>query len=295
MGELQRQLDEARAMLDAKDQHLAELAEERQAMADELSVLKGMGGAGVAAGAAAAELAGASGAGPAVKAPVGSSLAPACGLVQLLVSLAVGCVGSTAVRAGPRQALTLHPLCSPTHAACLPVPPASLAGAALDLSGAAGGDEKAMKAIEQRISAVLAEKSAMESKLARLEAAHRQEMEAFRAVSGVGGACGRAWGGTGVEAACGGSMWESVGPAAACSSKCTGRGARWASHGWWWGKVAAATLGVGVTLWPAASLSPTVPCPALALPAGRRRGCGRRRGGGAGGCAREGGQDQRAD
>ncbi|EFN56078.1 hypothetical protein CHLNCDRAFT_145586 [Chlorella variabilis] len=118
VGELQRQLDEARAMLDAKDQHLAELAEERQAMADELSVLKGMGGAGVAAGAAAAEL------------------------------------------------------------------------AALDLSGAAGGDEKAMKAIEQRISAVLAEKSAMESKLARLEAAHRQEMEAFRAAGGAAAAGG---------------------------------------------------------------------------------------------------------
>lgn len=60
VGELQRQLDEARAALAEKDAHLASLAEERQALSDELNVLKGMGGmgAGAAAGAAAAELAG---------------------------------------------------------------------------------------------------------------------------------------------------------------------------------------------------------------------------------------------
>lgn len=58
MGELQRQLDEARAALEAKDEQLSGLQEERQALADELAVLKGMGGgSGVAAGAAAAELA----------------------------------------------------------------------------------------------------------------------------------------------------------------------------------------------------------------------------------------------
>ena len=61
VGELQRQLDEARAALEEKDQQLAALAEERQAAADELSMLKGMGGGsggGAAmAGLAAAELA----------------------------------------------------------------------------------------------------------------------------------------------------------------------------------------------------------------------------------------------
>lgn len=60
MGELQRQLDEARAALEEKDAYLSQLAEERQALADELGVLKGMGGGagGMVAGAAAAELAG---------------------------------------------------------------------------------------------------------------------------------------------------------------------------------------------------------------------------------------------
>ncbi len=61
MGELQRQLDEARAALAEKDATLSQLSEERQALSDELSVLKGMGGVavGAGAGAAAAELAGA--------------------------------------------------------------------------------------------------------------------------------------------------------------------------------------------------------------------------------------------
>jgi chorismate mutase len=108
VGELQRQLDEARAALEAKDQQLGELLEQRQAMADELAVLKGMGGGGITGSAAAAEL------------------------------------------------------------------------AALDLSG---GDEKAMKAIEQRIGAVLAEKAAMEAKVARMESQHKQELDALKVVS----------------------------------------------------------------------------------------------------------------
>ena len=65
VGELQRQLDEARSLLEEKEAMLAGLQEERQALSDELSVLKGMGGggggdgsaAGMSAGLAAAELA----------------------------------------------------------------------------------------------------------------------------------------------------------------------------------------------------------------------------------------------
>jgi hypothetical protein len=114
VGELQRQLDEARAALEAKDAQLSGLHEERQALADELALLKGMGGgSGVAAGAAAAEL------------------------------------------------------------------------AALNLSG---GDEASMKAIEQRISAVLAEKAAMEQKLARMEANYKAEIEALKAGGATAGA-----------------------------------------------------------------------------------------------------------
>ena len=41
-----------------------------------------------------------------------------------------------------------------------------------------------MKAIEQRIGAVLAEKAAMEQKLARMEASYKAEIEALKAVSG---------------------------------------------------------------------------------------------------------------
>lgn len=55
--------------------------------------------------------------------------------------------------------------------------------AALDLSG---GDEKAMRAIEQRISAVLAEKSALESKLARVEENYKSEIEGLKAVRLLG-------------------------------------------------------------------------------------------------------------
>ena len=65
VGELQRQLDEARSLLEEQETMLAGLQEERQALSDELSVLKGMGGggggdgsaAGMSAGLAAAELA----------------------------------------------------------------------------------------------------------------------------------------------------------------------------------------------------------------------------------------------
>ena len=57
MGELQRQLDEARASLQDREAQLVQLTEERQALADELGVLKGMGGGSVG-GNAAAELAG---------------------------------------------------------------------------------------------------------------------------------------------------------------------------------------------------------------------------------------------
>ncbi|KAL4451514.1 hypothetical protein ABPG75_007176 [Micractinium tetrahymenae] len=112
VGELQRQLDEARAALAEKDASLAQLSEERQALADELNVLKGMGGvaAGAAAGAAAAEL------------------------------------------------------------------------AALDLSG---GDSEAMKKVEARINAVLAEKAALESKLARMEASYKSEIDALKEGSSV--------------------------------------------------------------------------------------------------------------
>ncbi|KAI3437601.1 hypothetical protein D9Q98_000054 [Chlorella vulgaris] len=120
VGELQRQLDEARAALEAKEQQLAELSEERQVMADELSMLKGMGGGGGGgaggAGSAAAEL------------------------------------------------------------------------AALNLSG---GDAAAMKAVEQRINAVLAEKAAAEAKLARVEAAHAEQMSSIKAAGG-GAAVGAA-------------------------------------------------------------------------------------------------------
>lgn len=114
VGEMQRQLDEARAALEQSDARLADLAEERQALSDELAVLKGMGGstaAGALAGSAAAEL------------------------------------------------------------------------AALNLGG--GGADT--KAIEQRISAVLAEKGALEAKLARMEASYKQEVEALKAVSSAQG------------------------------------------------------------------------------------------------------------
>ncbi|KAL4428851.1 hypothetical protein ABPG77_005289 [Micractinium sp. CCAP 211/92] len=107
VGELQRQLDEARAALAEKDATLSQLSEERQALSDELNVLKGMGGVavGAGAGAAAAEL------------------------------------------------------------------------AALDLSG---GDPETMKKVEARINAVLAEKAALESKLARMEASYKGEIDALK-------------------------------------------------------------------------------------------------------------------
>jgi hypothetical protein len=119
VGELQRQLDEARAALEAKEQQLAELSEERQVMADELSMLKGMGGGGGGGGA--------------------------------------GGAGSAAAEL-----------------------------AALNLSG---GDAAAMKAVEQRINAVLAEKAAAEAKLARVEAAHAEQMSSIKAVRGSTAVC----------------------------------------------------------------------------------------------------------
>ena len=48
VAELQRQLDEARAALEAKDKQIAELQEDRAEMSDELGVLKGTGAAGAA-------------------------------------------------------------------------------------------------------------------------------------------------------------------------------------------------------------------------------------------------------
>lgn len=42
-----------------------------------------------------------------------------------------------------------------------------------------------MKAVEQRISAVLAEKAALESKLARMEASYKSEIEGLKSVSAV--------------------------------------------------------------------------------------------------------------
>ncbi|PSC75171.1 kinesin-like calmodulin-binding isoform X1 [Micractinium conductrix] len=105
VGELQRQLDEARASLQDREAQLVQLTEERQALADELGVLKGMGGGSVG-GNAAAEL------------------------------------------------------------------------AALNISGS---DSESMKKIEARINAVLAEKSAIESKLQRMEASYKAEIEALKA------------------------------------------------------------------------------------------------------------------
>lgn len=119
VGELQRQLDEARAALEAKEGQLSALTEEKQALSDELNVLRGMGGiaAGAGAGAAAAGL------------------------------------------------------------------------AALDLSG---GDAEAMKQVEARINAVLAEKAAMESKLTRMEAQYKSEIESLKGGAAMGAAAASA-------------------------------------------------------------------------------------------------------
>jgi len=68
-----------------------------------------------------------------------------------------------------------RPGCLP---ACLP--------AALNLSG---GDPEAMKKVETRINAVLAEKAALEQKLARMEASYKGEIDSLKVGRGavVGG------------------------------------------------------------------------------------------------------------
>lgn len=176
MGELQRQLDEARAALAEKDATLSQLSEERQALSDELNVLKGMGGvvAGAGAGAAAAELAGAT----RRWRPGSSYLArgqQGCGLDARVLPWSGRCAASAA------GLLIQHPLArSAVDASQLLSPPAC---AALDLSGS---DSETMKKVEVRINAVLAEKAALESKLARMEASYKGEIDSLKAVSAVG-------------------------------------------------------------------------------------------------------------
>lgn len=65
-----------------------------------------------------------------------------------------------------------------------------------------GSDSESMKKIEARINAVLAEKAALESKLARMEASYKSEIEAVKQASA---------GGEGVQILAAG-MFEEQGP-----------------------------------------------------------------------------------